>query len=80
MKFVQFADAIMSQKQAVAVHCTGGNHRTGTLLASYFLVKGENPDAVIKRIQQIHATAQLSKPQTRWLHQLPELLKSYPEN
>ncbi len=62
LKFVQFADMIMSQNQAVAVHCTGGNHRTGTLLASYFVAKKENPDLSIQRIQQIHPTARLSKP------------------
>ena len=76
-EFIKFAEMIMSNNQAVAVHCTGGNHRTGTLLASYFVAKGENPEAVIPRIQQIHPTAQLSPAQTQWLHQLPEVLKSY---
>ncbi len=66
-----------SNLKGVAVHCKGGNHRTGTLLASYLVVKGENPEGVIQRIQQIHPTAQLSQAQTRWLHQIPELLKSY---
>ncbi|HAC66110.1 MAG TPA: protein phosphatase, partial [Cyanothece sp. UBA12306] len=33
-EFIKFAETIMSDNQAVAVHCTGGNHRTGTLLAS----------------------------------------------
>ena len=75
-EFIKFAETIMSNNQAVAVHCTGGNHRTGTLLASYLVAKRENPEAVIQRILQIHPTAQLSQAQTQWLYQLPELLKS----
>ena len=75
-EFIKFAETIMSDNQAVAVHCTGGNHRTGTLLASYLIAKGGNPAEVIQRIQQIHSTAELSQAQTRWLHQLPESLKS----
>lgn len=74
-EFVTFADEIMSQKQYVAVHCTGGNHRTGTLLAAYLVAKGENPDDVIERLKQIHSTAQLSEPQIHFLHQLPQLLE-----
>ncbi len=78
-EFVKFADTIMSHKQAVAVHCTGGNHRTGTLLASYFVAKGEEPETVIQRIRQIHPTAQLSQLQTEWLYELPQTLESYSE-
>jgi protein-tyrosine phosphatase len=74
-EFVRFADETMSQKQSVAVHCTGGNHRTGTLLAAYLVAKGENPGDVIERIKQIHSTAQLSKVQIHFLHQLPQLLE-----
>ncbi len=74
-EFVTFADEVMSQKQSVAVHCTGGNHRTGTLLAAYLVAKGENPSDVIDRIKQIHSTAQLSESQIHFLHQLPQLLE-----
>jgi atypical dual specificity phosphatase len=74
-EFVTFADEIMSQKQSVAVHCTGGNHRTGTLLATYLVAQGENPDDVIESLKQIHSTAQLSEPQIHFLHQLPQLLE-----
>lgn len=74
-EFVRFADEIMALDGSVAVHCTGGNHRTGTLLAAYFVAKGENPQDVIERIQQIHATAQLSESQIHFLHQLPQLLE-----
>jgi len=74
-EFVTFADEIISRKQTVAVHCTGGNHRTGTLLAGYLVAKGEKPEDIIEGIQKINAKAQLSAAQTYFLHQLPQLLE-----
>lgn len=69
-QFIEFADKIRSESKAVAVHCTGGNHRTGTLLAAYFVAKGEKPAEVMTRIHQIRPTAQLSPSQIQFLEQI----------
>ncbi len=73
-QFVTFADPIIAQEQAMAVHCTSGNRRTGTLLAAYLVAKGEEPSTAIKRIQQARPTAELREPQIQFLQELPGLL------
>ncbi len=71
-QFVQFAEPMIAQ--AVAVHCTSGNRRTGTLLAAYLVAKGENTDRAIKHIQQVRPTAELREAQIQFLYDLPGLL------
>lgn len=73
-QFVTFAEPIITQNQPVAVHCTSGNRRTGTLLAAYLIATGEIPDQAIERIQQARPTAELREPQIQFLHELPQLL------
>lgn len=74
-KFVAFADAIIEGEQPVAVHCTSGNRRTGTLLAAYLVAKGEQPSQAIERIQEVRPTAELRKPQIVFLQELPQFVK-----
>jgi protein tyrosine phosphatase (PTP) superfamily phosphohydrolase (DUF442 family) len=73
-QFVEFADALLTQNQPVAVHCTSGNRRTGTLLAAYLIAKGEVPQEVMGRIQQVRPTAELRDPQIQFLSELPNLI------
>jgi atypical dual specificity phosphatase len=75
-EFVAFADPIIAQGQSVAVHCTSGNRRTGTLLAAYLVAQGERPTQAIERIQQVRPTAELREAQIQFLQELPQLLKT----
>ena len=38
---------------AVAVHCTAGKGRTGTIVAAYFVDQGLSADAAIKRVRNL---------------------------
>ncbi len=73
-EFVAFADPILAKNEPVIVHCTSGNRRTGTLLASYLVAKGENPTEAIALIQKVRPTAELREAQINFLTSLPENL------
>lgn len=74
LEFVQFADSLLKKNQVVAVHCTSGNRRTGTLLATYLIVSGNSPDQALTQIQQARPSAQLRDAQKQFLHTLPDFL------
>lgn len=76
-QFVNFSDPLLEKNQAVVVHCTSGNRRTGTLLASYLIAKGENPEIVIQLIQKVRPTAELREAQLKFLSELPKTLTNY---
>lgn len=74
LEFVQFADSLLKKNQVVAVHCTSGNRRTGTLLATYLIVSGNSPDQALTQLQQARPSAQLRDAQKQFLHTLPDFL------
>ncbi|MEM8777262.1 MAG: dual specificity protein phosphatase family protein [Cyanobacteria bacterium P01_G01_bin.49] len=74
LEFVQFADSFLEQNQVVAVHCTSGNRRTGTLLAAYLIVSGKSSEQAIMQVQQARPSAQLRDAQKQFLYALPDLL------
>ena len=55
---------------AVAVHCTSGNRRTGTLLAAYLINTGSSYDSAMQIIQTANPNAELRQAQTTFLQNL----------
>lgn len=57
---------------AVAVHCTSGNRRTGTVLAAYLICAGSSFDDAMQVIQTANPNAELREAQTNFLRHLAE--------
>ncbi len=55
---------------AVAVHCTGGRHRTGTMLAAYLIATGSSYEAAIETIIHANPEAELETVQKIFLRSL----------
>lgn len=43
------------QGMAVAIHCTAGKGRTGTILAAYFVTKGMTADQAIEHVRRLRS-------------------------
>lgn len=64
---------VSSQNQighAVAVHCTSGRRRTGTILAAYLVLTGLSYDEAMQTIQNANPDAELRAAQTTFLREL----------
>lgn len=55
---------------AVAVHCTSGNRRTGTMLAAYLISMGSSYEDAMQVIQTANPKAELREAQTTFLQKL----------
>lgn len=55
---------------AVAVHCTSGNRRTGTMLAAYLITTGSSYDEAMQIIQTANPKAELREAQISFLRDL----------
>jgi len=55
---------------AVAVHCTSGRRRTGTMLASYLISAGSSYDDAMQVIQSANPEVELREAQTTFLREL----------
>lgn len=55
---------------AVAVHCTSGNRRTGTMLAAYLIRTGSSYDDAMQVIQSANPNAELREAQITFLRLL----------
>ncbi|MHC5822320.1 MAG: phosphatase domain-containing putative toxin, partial [Nostoc sp.] len=56
----------------VAVHCTSGRRRTGTILACYLINAGSSYDDAIQVIQTANPEVELREAQTSFLRELTE--------
>ncbi len=65
-----FVDQQNQLGSAVAVHCTSGNRRTGTMLAAYLIKAGSSFDEAMQIIQAGNPNAELREAQTTFLKQL----------
>jgi atypical dual specificity phosphatase len=72
--FQVFVDERDRLGHAVAVHCTGGRHRTGTMLAAYLIAVGSLYPAAIATILQANPEAQLETVQKIFLRSLADSL------
>lgn len=50
---IAFMEDHVAQDQAVLVHCTAGQGRTGTILAAFLVSKGLPPDDAIDKVRQL---------------------------
>jgi len=71
---IQALQAFIDQQNqlgnAVAVHCTSGNRRTGTMLAAYLIQTGSSYDQAMQSIQTANPKAELREAQTTFLRGL----------
>ncbi|BAZ18288.1 dual specificity protein phosphatase (plasmid) [Calothrix sp. NIES-4071] len=67
-----FVDSQNRLGHAVAVHCTGGVHRTGTMLASYLIYNGLSYNDAMQKIQNANSFVELEEAQSSFLRSLAE--------
>ncbi len=65
-----FVDQQNQLGHAVAVHCTSGNRRTGTMLAAYLICAGSSYANAMQVIQTANPHAELRAAQTTFLQKL----------
>lgn len=65
-----FIDNQNRQGHAVAVHCTTGRRRTGTMLASYLISAGLSYKQAMQMIQYANPDVELREAQTTFLQEL----------
>lgn len=66
----QFVDQQHSLGHAVAVHCTSGRRRTGTVLASYLIQSGQSYDHALQTILAANPAVELREAQMTFLKAL----------
>lgn len=69
-KLQNFVDQQNQLGNAVAVHCTSGRRRTGTMLAAYLIVTGSSYNESIQRILNANPNVELREAQTTFLQEL----------
>ena len=68
----KFIDTQKGIGNAVAVHCTSGRRRTGTILASYLIYTGSSYNDTIQKIQHVNPDVELREAQSTFLRELEE--------
>lgn len=56
-----------SKKKALAIHCSNGRKRTGTILASMLMSDGMGAEEAIQLIQELNPEAKMSESQIEFL-------------
>ncbi len=69
-ELTNFVDQYNRQGLAVAVHCTNGIRRTGTMLASYLIHVGSSYDSAIQTIHSANPEVELREAQSAFLRSL----------
>jgi atypical dual specificity phosphatase len=68
--FQQFVEHQNQSGHAVAVHCSTGKHRTGTMLAAYLIQTGWSSQDAIQAVLKASAQTELPASQTTFLQNL----------
>jgi len=74
----QFVDAHLAASRPVVVFCAAGLGRTGTLLASYLIHRGEPANAAIARVRGVEPAAIETTRQMSFLYDLEKLPRPLP--
>jgi protein-tyrosine phosphatase len=69
-RFIEFVEEQNQADQAVAVHCSTGRHRTGTLLVAYLLRQGVSYEQAMETVLTASSQSQLPTAQTQFLQSL----------
>lgn len=65
-----FVESQNRQGKAVAVHCTSGKRRTGTMLASYLICTGSSYNDAMQTIEGANSEVELREAQSAFLRDL----------
>ncbi|MCM8534532.1 MAG: dual specificity protein phosphatase family protein [Lentisphaeraceae bacterium] len=69
-EFSAFVEKMKAAKKPLAVHCKGGNGRAGTMLASYYVLKGQTAKEVLEWMRSINPKAVRTQTQEDFLKDL----------
>jgi atypical dual specificity phosphatase len=69
-ELTNFVNRYHLQGVGTAVHCTGGLHRTGTMLAAYLILNGATYEDAIQTIESANSQAVLEQAQSVFLQSL----------
>lgn len=67
-----FVESQNRLNHAVAIHCTSGRRRTGTMLAAYLIYAGSPYDSAIQTVQKANPDVELREAQSTFLRELAE--------
>ncbi|HEY9803527.1 MAG TPA: dual specificity protein phosphatase family protein [Leptolyngbyaceae cyanobacterium] len=70
-----FIDNQNNLGKAVAVHCTNGRKRTGTMLASYLICTGSSYEDAMQTLQAANSNVELREAQSDFLRELYQFEK-----
>lgn len=67
-----FIEEQQAAGQAIAIHCSGGKHRTGTAIAAYLIRQGASYEQAMQTLLQANPGLELPNTQNNFLQQLAD--------